>query len=390
LYINQAGLAINDGAHVLNGQGFGVGQSLAAVQFRPELLRPYIAEDGVLSVTLNQRGKPRRFAVRDLQARGIDTPAFHVTNAMALPKQTWTYLDRAIVRATRLRLRAWADLAASSSRGGFDAMSTMTLEYQAMTDPGEAVVDMDAMTDARRDRPLFNLKSIPLPITHSDFWFSSREIAVSRNGGAPLDTTMAEAAGRRVAEMIEKTVIGVETGVTYGTRSGDPSVAHTGTSTVYGYINFPYRVTKTDLHTPTSANPENVIEDVLEMRETMYANGYFGPFVVYHSTGYDRFFDDDYFRTGGTAVTRTLRERISSIEGISDVRRLDYLTSGYQLIMVAMDPEVAQAINGMDITTVQWESKGGLQVNFKVMAIQVPLLKHPYNGVAGIIHGTTS
>jgi hypothetical protein len=58
---------------------------------------------------------------------------------------------------------------------------------------------------------------------------------------------MAEAAGRRVAEMVEKTLIGVETGMTYGTRSGDSTTAHTGTSTVYGYTNFPYRVTKTNL-----------------------------------------------------------------------------------------------------------------------------------------------
>jgi hypothetical protein len=245
---------------------------------------------------------------------------------------------------------------------------------------------MDAISDARRDRPLIDLKSIPLPITHSDFWFSDREIAVSRNTGTPLDTTMAEMAGRRVAEMVEKTVIGVETGLTFGTDTN----RHTGTSTIYGYTNFPYRVTKTDLTTPTGSNPEAVMTDILEMVETMQTNGFYGPYMLYHSTGYSRFLSDDYFRSGSTSAVRSLRERVMQIEGIADIRRLDYLTSGYQLILVNMDPQVAQAINGMDITTLQWDTVGGLRKNFKVMAIQLPLLRTPYNGVAGIIHGTTS
>jgi hypothetical protein len=287
------------------------------------------------------------------------------------------------------RLRAWADLSAANSYGGFNGMSKLTLEYESMSDPGEAMVDMDGLSDGRNDSPLFQLRSLPLPITHADFWFSERRLAVSRNSSTPLDTTMAEAAGRRVAEMIERTLIGVETGVTYGTQSGGIT-AHQGTSTVYGYTNFPYRLTKTDLTTPTGSNPEAVMQDVIEMRELMYSNGFFGPFMLYTSTGYDVFFDNDYFRTGSTAVQRTLRERLMAIEGIQDIRRLDYLTSGYQMIMVQMTPDVAQAINAMDITTVQWESQGGLRKNFKVMAIQVPLLRAPYNGVGAIIHATTS
>jgi hypothetical protein len=375
-----------------------VGDLFGQCRFDPGLLRPFINNRGIPSVTL-QTGKMtynsatkayepeyKTYPIAQLQAKGIQSPVF---NATGLQMRSWIEIDRAVERATRQRLRAWNDLLAASRRGGFNAMSKMTLEYQSMTDPGEAVVDMDAMTDARTDRPLFNLRSIPLPITHSDFWFSAREIAVSRNSSTPLDTVMAEAAGRRIAEMIERTLIGVETGVTYGTQTAGYGT-HTGTSTVYGYTNFPYRVTKTDLHTPTSANPENVVEDVIEMRETMYSNGYFGPFMLYTSTGYDRFFDDDYFRTGGTSVTRTLRERVESIEGISGIRRLDYLTSGYQMVMVQMTPEVAQAIDGMGVTTVQWESQGGLRQNFKVLGIQVPLLRAPYNGIAGIIHATTS
>jgi len=249
-------------------------------------------------------------------------------------------------------------------------------------------VDMDGMTEGKNDAPLFQLEGLPLPITHCDFWFSSRKLASSRNSGTPLDTTMAEAAGRRVAETIEQTLIGTQTGMTYGGGSGTPTYGRA--STVFGYTNFTARNTKTDLNTPTGSNPEAVLQDVLEMRDLLYADNFFGPFMLYHSTGYDIFLDNDYFRSGGTSVNQTLRARIESIDGISGVRRLDYLTSGYQMIMVQMTSDVARAVNGMDITTVQWESIGGMRLNFKVMAIQVPQLRADYSGRCGIVHATTS
>ncbi len=33
-------------------------------------------------------------------------------------------------------------------------------------------------------------------------------------------------------------------------------------------------------------------------------------------------------------------------------------------------------LNELDVTTIQWESVGGMQLNFKVMSICVPGLKH--------------
>ena len=81
-----------------------------------------------------------------------------------------------------------------------------------------------------------------------------------------------------------------------------------------------------------------------------------------------------------------------AIEGINGVRRLDFFTPStpFQLLLVQMTPDVARAVNGMDITTVQWESKGGMQLNFKVMCIQVPQLRADYSGDCGICRCTTS
>lgn len=383
---------------VINGEGRGpVGEALQNVRFDPRLLRPFVDERGVKCVMMAtgktkfhpKTKKPyleeRKITVNEAMGLGFRPEVY---NALSMTRDSWIQIDRAVLRATRKRLRAWTDLA-SSSRVSFNAMAKSTYEYQVMADFGEAVVDMNAVAEGRQDRPQVELDSIPLSITHSDFGFSEREIAISRNGGVPLDTTSAEMAGFRVAEMIEKTTIGLEAGISYGTQSAGTGL-HRKTSKVYGYTNYPYRVTKTDLTTPTGTNPEAVMTDILEMVEVMQTNGYYGPYMLYHSTPYSRFFNDDYFRTGSTSAVRTVRERLMEIEGLSDIRRLDYLTSGYQLIMAQMDPQVAQAIDGMGIVTVQWPSKGGLYTNYKVMTIKVPLLKAPANQVAGILHATTS
>lgn len=385
--------------YVLNGQGFGdVGRQMSEIRYDPNMLRPYLDERGQRCVTINtgrmikdnKTGKMvphfQKARIADLMARGVYSPVF---NATSLRKEEWIELDKTVVRAARQRLRAWSDLASRNSFGGFNGMSKLTLEYEAMSDPGEAMVDMDGLSDGRTDAPLFKLRSLPLPITHSDFWFSQRRLAVSRNTGTPLDTTMAEAAGRRVAEMIERTVIGTETGIAFGTQSTGIT-AHDNTSQVYGYTNLPQRITKTNLTVPTGSNPESTVADILSMRNTMYGYKFYGPYMIYHSTDWDQYLDNDYARLGGNNANMTLRDRLRAIEGIEDVRRLDFLTSTFTLIMVQMTPDVARAINGMDITTVQWESQGGMRLNFKVMCIQVPQIRYDYNGVAAIIHATTA
>ena len=110
------------------------------------------------------------------------------------------------------------------------------------------------------------------------------------------------------------------------------------------------------------------------------------------SDHWDMYLDDDYVTgtaaNGLTSPTSTLRRRIEAIEGIQGVRRLDFLTTDYEFILVQMTSDVARAINGMGITTVQWESQGGMRRNFKVMAIQVPQLRADYNDNCGICHAT--
>ena len=379
--------------YILNGQGHGaVAERLAGVRFDPGLMRPFLNDRGQPCMTVNTG----RFEIKEVDGEQVRVPVFEnrtatelismglfspvVNAATSLRKNEWEQIDRVVIKAARQRLRAWADLAAANTFGGFNAMGKSILEYQTMSDPGQAMVDMDGLSEGRNDSPRFQLEGTPLPITHSSFWLSQRQLMISRNDNTPLDLTMAEACGRRVAEMIEKTTIGVETGMTYG------NAANYGRSpTVYGYTNFPPRITKKDMTIPNGTNGETILTEWLQLRELLYDANFFGPFMVYTSSDWDAYLDNLFSTSEPSAGT--LRSRLLQIDGINGIRRLDYLNTPYTVIMVQMTPEVAQAINGMDITTVQWESQGGWRINFKVMAIQVPRLRADYYGNCGIAHG---
>lgn len=394
--------------YLLNGKGYGpVGEAFNITnrftgQFDPGLLRPFIETDpmspdrgkacaelqvGVVynNATGNFEPQRKKHTIDYWRSQGVDSPVF---NATAFTRDDWIRIDRAVVKAPRNRLSAWSDLRAANSQT-FDAWSVMTLEYSAMTDAGEVVKDMDATSPGRDDTPLNLIRSIPLPVIHGDFSYPQRLLDQARRVGMPLDTTMIEQITRRFWEMVEKTLIGTETGVEWGGRTTGP-FPQTGDSAEWGYTNFPYRVTKTDLTTPIGSNPEAIVQDVLEMFETMQTNGYFGPYVLYHSTPYSLYLNSDYFRSGSTSAVRTVRERLLEIDGLVDIRRLDYLTSGYQLVLVDFGSGQFQAIDGMQPRVVQWSERGGMIQKFMLLGIQVALLKAPYSGVAAVIHGTTS
>lgn len=399
-------------------QGYGeIGSRLSDVRFDPGLLRPFLDENRRACVTVNTgRTKPRKDVnghlicnrdgvpvefpvyethfVKDLVANGIPIPT---TNATTLRKNEWIELDATVLRVFRKRLRAWADLADSATYN-LNGMSKSMVEWETMSDPGSAIMDMDGTTSGRDDAAVFGLEAVPLPITHSDFSLTERKLMESRNGNTPLDLVRAESAARRVAELIEKHTIG--TAAAFGPY-GNTSLYGTSPK-VYGYTNYPNRQTYTSVTTPTGSNPQSTVSNVLAMIDLMYAANHFGPFMLYYSNDWSKYMGNDYAFTNGSNwaanPSKTLKQRLLDIEGIQDVRRLDMWTpvnsSGaslpYQLLLVEMTTETARAIVGLPPTTVQWDTMGGLRKNFKVMTIAAPNMRVDYNSNCGVVHGTTA
>ena len=371
-------------------------------RFISEMMQPWLDDKNRPCVTLpigkpklDNEGKPvvnangpvfqkMDFLCSDLRKMGYDHP---VWNATFMRKNDWYKVQERVIEANRTALVAWNDLAAANPFTGFDGMGTYSLEYEMENDPGEAVRNMEIIGELINDQSQYKIGSIPLPVTQAGFWYTQRRLANANSNGRNLSSRTAERAGYAIGKSMERVTVGVSTGVTWGTRSTGVQ-PHEGTSTEYGYMTTPAAYIKTDLHTPTSANPENVIEDIAEMHQTLIEADYEGPFAVYYSVPYERFLVDDYFRTGGNSATRTLRERIMALGDIRWLKRLPILKTGYTLIMTDMTRRTAEAAIGMPLTTVQWPEIGGAIQKFRVMMIGAPLIHRNFAGNTGIIWGT--
>jgi len=343
--------------YIVNGQGQGeVAGVLMHHNFDPNALRPWVGRDGRSYITTNDAGGvPRKIVT--------NTPA-------TLRRDDWLVLDRAVIQSAKPRLNAVADARAAGLQLVIpNGLGKLALEHEAVSDIGPATTSMDGMREGQADRPLFDLRTLPLPITHKDFHFSARQLAASRNGGSPLDTTNAALAGRRVAEAVEETYLG--TGTAYKFGGGY----------VYGLANFTNRLTKTITTPGTNAT---TLTEVLAMRKQSTDNYYYGPWTLYYGPGWYSQMDTDYSSAKGD---NTLKDRLEAITGIDEVKPADYLTTT-GLLLVQKTADVARVIVGMDITTVQWPSHGGMQINFKVMAIIVPQVRGDYANQCGIVHGT--
>lgn len=329
-----------------------VAQRLLANNMSVNALRPWLNEKGEAFMAVNGKAVP-------------------VANA-TLRKDEWKQYDEAILKAAQQRMVGIADL---QSRGLTynisNGLGTTVLEYEDQSDIEDAQVSMDAVTRGRNDRPEFDINYLPLPIIHKDFQINVRALNASRTTGQSLDTTMAELAAQKVVELAETYLFQGWGTFTYGG------------GTIYGYEDFTARNTVTlsvnwDASAKTGAE---IIADVLAMKQASIDDRYYGPWVLYVPTAYETVLDEDYV----AGYPKTIRQRILEISGIQDVKVVDKLTAN-NVILVQMTSNVVRLVNGLGITTVEWQTEGGMVFHYKIMMIQVPQLRADQNGRTGIIH----
>lgn len=283
----------------------------------------------------------------------------------------WKLLDKAVIEAFRLRAVGVADLMSRNLVYRFNGLAKTVLGWQTQSDISDAELAMDGVTKGVEDRPTYDIGYLPLPIIFKDFSYSIREITESRNGSMPLDTTTAELCAKKVMEKIESILF---TGASSYTFGG---------GTIYGYTDFPHRneVTMNTQWDSSSATGATIINDVVAMKQASINDRCYGPWVLYIPTAYETVMDEDY----GSAYPKTIRQRILEIDGIQSVKVVDFLTAN-NVLMVQMTSDIVRMVEGMSIRVIQWDTDGGMKVNFKVMAIMVPQLRSDKSLRSGIIH----
>lgn len=349
-------------------------------------LRPYRDKRGNTYISHNYcAGYDPKTRLPIIKAKPIQT--FNDTYA-TLRVLDWIQLDEAVIRAAKPRLRAAKDLREAGLVYMLpNGIAKTVMQFQQQSDITGATISMDALRASESDRPVFSLVNFPIPIIHKDFQYPLRQLLASRTGYSPLDTTTAELAGRRVAEQVEQLTLGCGVNSNFTTPGQLTGVSsyQWGGGAVYGYMNFPNRITYT-IFQPTVAGwtPQATVDDILNMKKLSQQAFHTGPWMCYAGLYWDPYFDDDYKPTYNDT---TLRQRLREIDGIIDVRTVDYIPD-QSLLLVQQTTDVARMVIGMDVTTVQWETHGGMQLNFKVMCVMVPQLRTDFYGNTGVVHGS--
>ena len=332
-----------------------VAQKLHMHGFNAGSLRPFFNKEGEPLVTVN--GKTSM-----------------VANA-TLRKDEWKYYDDAVLKSALTRLRGISDLQARGLTLNIpNGMGKTVLEYETQSDITDAEVNMDGVPRSKGDRPVWTINYLPLPIVHKDFQINARALASSRETGQPLDTANAELAARKVAEMLETMLfVGIGT-FTYGSGSLQGYLNKTGRNT-YAINN--------NWDDESAVTGTEILNDVRGMKQELINDRFYGPYGTYIPTNFETRLDDDF----KAQSDKTIRQRLLEVDGISSIAVADTLTSD-NVVMAQFTSDVVRLVQGMQITTIQWDTEGGMVHNFKVMAIIVPQIRADYSGRMGLVHGS--
>jgi uncharacterized linocin/CFP29 family protein len=325
-------------------------------------------------------GASGRWATQQLKAavmagRGLTTKALRTLDT--LRHEEWKFFDEALVAEAAIRLVAVGDLiSAGLTRPVPNALGKLVFGYEKVTDMDEAIVSLDGLARSDNDVQEFLLNQLPLPITHKDFFINLRKLVASRDSGEALDTTQVRTAGRVVAEALENMLI-----------NGGPSF---GGLPIYGYTTQPqrlyYKFGNTNQPWNNSGKTgEEMLADVIYALGKLHANRAFGPYVIYVPSATGVRLEDDFKANSD----KTIRQRLLEIENIRAVRTADQLATD-QVLIVQMTMDTAAWVQGESLQTIQWDEYGGMQINFKAMAIGVPLVRSDAQGRSGVFHFSTS
>lgn len=291
-----------------------------------------------------------------------------------LRKDEWKLFDDVLIEIARARLVGVADLFAAGLTFKLpDPLGTTMLEWEDVSDMDPAEISMSGVTEGQNDRVVYQLRQLPIPIVHKDFNINIRALHASRKRGLPLDTTQMATASRRVADLNESILF-------------NGAVIVVGGATIQGYTTATNRNqgSLTGDWSLVGVTGEQIINDVIAMIGALTGDNHFGPYTLYIPTSFENKLNNDYKANSD----KTIRTRIMEMSQISNVRLSTNLSDGGtgEVLLIEMARDVIDMVDGMQPTTLQWESTGGMITNFKVMSILVPRVKNDQLQQSGIAH----
>ena len=330
--------------------------------------RPYITANGETRIAYNTgkfdaNGAPI-YGEQRLQTNGT------------LRKDEWKRIDDAILESARQRFVIVDDLRAAGMVQPLGGLGVLISEWETSSEMGDAEVSMDGETKNTKDRPVFGMDGVPVPLIHKDFKFGERAMLASRTRGSALDVTGGTEAAISVARRLETLVF-----------SGAAALGTSSGYTLQGLYNRTGRTT-TSLSdwTLTATTTETIFKEIMGMVKTANTTlRRYGPFNLYIPGDVKHRFSEDFKANSD----KTLRQRILEEDEIAAIRVSDGNPTK-QVALLEMTRGAMDLAIASDVATIQWSSGSGFTHNFKTFAAMAPRIKKDFGGRFGYIHGIMS
>ena len=282
----------------------------------------------------------------------------------------WKEIDEQVLDVVRTRLDAVQDLLDAGLTQDLGGLGTMISEYERQSDISDADISMSPQARSDDDTQSFDLTGVPIPIVHKDFSLNIRRLLASRRRGDGLDVSVANAASRKVSEASESMVV-------------NGADIQFGDYQIYGYMNHPNAI-DVDAAGEWSNDIANIYPTIQNMVAELNSEGWAGPYTLYVNPNEYEIMRDVYSDGSGDSVLNRIEDQFPEIDEIKKLHELDES----EVVMVQLTSDVIDLAVAETPESVEWDSPGGFQVNFKVMAAWAPRIKSDYNGKTGIARVT--
>ncbi len=316
------------------------------------------------------------FAVNFQRAKAYELVR-HLHIHSTLRKDEWESLDRVVVETSKEVLVGVQHLRQGAGLLRTENIGVSIAQYNKMSAMPPPTMAMNPLTDGERGRVDFSLAGVPIPFVFSDFQLDIRTLTASRTLGSSLDLQQGAESSYQVALAWETLLF-----------NGTPAIAiadRVGTlSTIYGYKTHPDR--NTGLATGDWGDATSgyvyAINTINAMKMALRNDHFPGPYWLYVNS--------HNWSDIQSVNTQTDRRVIDVIRADPEIARIELsmrLDSG-ELIMVDPKPRVVQWVEGAMIRPVEWDEKGSLGTNYRIIGAAAPLVKSDYDGRCGVAHFT--
>lgn len=287
-----------------------------------------------------------------------------------LRKDEWRLLDTEVQKAAQIRLRAVEMFRRRGLVKRINSFGTLVSQYNKANEMTAANVSMTGQGESERDRVENKIGGVPIPIIYKDFNIPKRQLEAARLMGNQLDTEHASAAARVVAEGVESLLV-----------NGSSSTIFDG-YTLYGLT------TETNRNTGSATGDwgtsSNIPTTVTAMIAAAVADRYYGPYALHVASPQYTELTTQFFTDGSG---QSALQRIKQIPELEEVIPDDTLAAG-SLVLHQLTADVADMVEHMGVTVVEWMSGDGMVAHFRVMAVAAPRIKSDYATRSGVVHYT--